>query len=166
MKLTLGKSFGVKLQERIGRYEFEVGVLDDKPHLPALESAFGLEPALGSYAGGPIRKTNRMGESTASIGEVFVQNQERLGIDMLKGPFQNDTSELNIFTTAFLKFAVGAKVSVKRVENLLQAVVRNPILREEYGTNNPATADMKGFDRHLFDTAQMFKAIKARAKRV
>lgn len=57
-------------------------------------------------------------------------------------------------------------MSKKRLENLLQAIVRNPILRLEYGKNTATAADNKGFDRHLFDTGQMFKAITARAKRV
>lgn len=57
-------------------------------------------------------------------------------------------------------------LSIKRVENLLQAVVRNPILKLEYGDNTAITADMKGFDRHLFGTGQTFKAIKAKANRV
>jgi hypothetical protein len=49
----------------------------------------------------------------------------------------------------------------QRVLNLLQAIVRNPILKHQYGPNTSATADAKGFDRHLFDTGKMFKSIKA-----
>ena len=39
-------------------------------------------------------------------------------------------------------------------------------LKKEYGNNKAATADNKGFDRHLIDTGQTFKEIRARAKRV
>lgn len=90
---------------------------------------------------------------------------KRLGINILWEPFQKPNSEILRFTTSFLKMAI-AKQNTQRVVNLLQAIVRNPILRQEYGANTSSTADNKGFDRHLIDTAQMFKAIKARVKRV
>lgn len=164
MKLQLSKSFGKKLKSKIERYEFEVGVLDDKPHRDPVEHGLFDEPALGNYAGGPIRKATRTA-GALSIGEVLVANMERLNINLLAKPFQDENSDIIKFTRAFLQNIAG-KTSLKRVENLLQAIVRNPILKQEYGTNSTHTADAKGFDRHLIDTAQTFKAIKARAKRV
>lgn len=166
MNLKLGNSFQKKLTSRIEGHEFEIGVLDDKDHRPPVETPLFGMPNLGSYAGGPVRKIDRAGISTKTVGEVFIENQERLGVNMLWEPFEKEGSDIVKFMRAFLKFAVSGKVSIKRVENLLQAIVRNPILRQEYGPNSPSTADMKGFDRHLFDTGQMFKAIRARAKRV
>ena len=165
MKLTLGKTFAEKLNQRIERFEFEVGVLDDKPHKPAIDTPLFGDASLGSYAGGPVRKINRKGQPQMSIGQVFIQNQQRLGIDMLREPLNKEGSDILRFTQAFLKLAVSGKASVKRVENLLQAVIRNPILRGDYGPNRASTADAKGFDRHLIDTAQMFKALKARVRR-
>lgn len=162
--MSFGRSWTKKLQGRIQSYEFEVGVLDDKDHLLPVEHGLFEEPQTRTYAGGPVRKQTRE-KSGVSIGQVLVNNMERLNINLLSDPFQRESAELIRFTRAFLKSAL-AKSSMKRVENLLQAVVRNPILREEYGPNSSSTADAKGFDRHLFDTGQMFKAIKARAKRV
>jgi hypothetical protein len=158
LRLELSKSFVKKLKSRIEKYEFEVGVLDDRPHYePKMEQS--------SYAGGPVLKKSRI-KSPLSTGEVLVENQQRLGINLLSRPFQEKNSDILKFTKAFLQLVTGGKASIKRVENLLQAIVRNPILNEEYGSNKSATADAKGFDRHLFATGQMFRAILARAKRV
>lgn len=167
MRIELGKSFSKKLKGRIERFEFEVGVLEDKPHRNPIEiSLFGeAQPGtFGTYAGGPVRKTTRE-TGPLTIGEILVQNMTRLNINLLSRPFQERNSDIIRFTDAFLKSALANK-SMKRVENLLQAIVRNPILRGEYGRNKAVTADAKGFDRHLIDTGQTFKAIKARARRV
>lgn len=87
---------------------------------------------------------------------------KRLNINLLQAPFKDaNNADIVKFMQAFLKSAVAGR-SMKRVENLLQAVVRNPILRLDYGRNKSSTADAKGFDRHLFDTGQMFQAIKVK----
>ena len=166
MKIEFGKSFSKKLKGRIESYEFEVGILEDKAHRDPLEHGLFEEPQLGSYAGGPIRKASRK-KGTKSIGEVLVANMDRLNINLLLRPFQEPSSDIMRFTKAFLQMVTTRPgISKKRIENLLQAIVRNPILRQEYGSNSTTTADNKGFNRHLIDTGQTFKQIKARAKRV
>jgi hypothetical protein len=86
---------------------------------------------------------------------------------MLLAPFKQKSSDIIKFSRAYLNLIFANKPSIRNVENLLQAIVRNPILRGDYGHNKKKTADAKGFDRHLFDTGQMFKAIKAKVtKRV
>lgn len=166
LKLSLNKSFARKLQGRIERYEFEVGVLSDKPHRNPVEVGLFETPQLGSYAGGPIRKATReAGE--LSTAQVLVANMKRLNINILQRPFQEENSDIIKFTKAFMLWVTSKpNTPKKRIENLLQAIVRNPILRQEYGSNRSTTADNKGFDRHLFDTGQMFRAIIARATRV
>lgn len=162
MNISLGNSWHKKLTKSINDTSFEVGILDDKPHKNPVSSSINKPPDLRNYAGGPIRKTSAE-FSGLSIGDVFTENMERTNRNFLLLPFQKENSDILKFTDAFLKYIVGrAGVSVKRVENLLQAIVRNPILKEEYGNNKAVTADIKGFDRHLFDTGQTFKAIKAR----
>lgn len=145
----------------VGKYTFEVGILNDAEHKQAQEHGIHDTPDLKSYAGGPIRKTTRK-PSGKSISQVFKDNQERLNTDMLKEPFQKKSSDIIKFTDAFLKMVFSPKSMTKRVENLLQAIVRNPILRGDYGDNTATTADNKGFNRGLIDTAQMFKSIRAR----
>ena len=53
-----------------------------------------------------------------------------------------------------------------RAENLLQAIVRNPMLRGDYGPNlQRRRRKRRGSDRAMIgDTAQLFKAIKAIVK--
>lgn len=165
MKIQLGSSWGKTIQRRVERVEFEVGVIDDSQHKdPVDQGLFGI-PQTTTYAGGPVRKTSRK-SSGITTGEVLVQNMERLNRNILLEPFQKKNSEILKFTNYFLKYIVGrAGTSEKRIINLLQAIVRTPILKQEYGPNNATTADNKGFDRHLFDTGQMFRAIKARVIR-
>lgn len=163
MNISLGKSWSRKLEGQINKFEFEVGVLDDKPHFEPLETPMFGEAPLKNYAGGPARKQSRK-PGPLTTGQVLVENMKRLNINILQRPFQERNSDILKFTDYFLKLALKRPgITVKRVENLLQAIVRNPILRQEYGGNSSATADAKGFDRHLIDTAQMFKAIIARA---
>ena len=164
MDIRLGKSWGRRLQGHIEKYEFEVGVLKDKVHMDPVDQGIFETPQLKRYAGGPIRRTSRQpGEKTT--GQILVDNMKRLNINLLQRPFKERSSEIIKFTEAFLKMVTGGQASIKRLENLLQAIVRNPILRQEYGRNSKVAADNKGFNRHLFDTGQMFKAIKARVIR-
>lgn len=166
MKIEIGTTWQKKLQRSIERYQFEIGVLEDKPHMQAQGHRLFQAPDLKTYAGGPARKQTRV-PSGQSIGEVFIANMQRLNINLLLRPFQERNSDILRFTTAFLKLAARTPgMSIRRVENLLQAIVRNPILKQEYGKNKSHTADAKGFDRHLIDTGQLFRSIVARAKRV
>lgn len=159
----MGRAWAKDLSGRIEGYEFQVGILEDKPHMEPEVSGRFETPRLKSYAGDSVRPTSRK-SSGLSIGQVLVENMKRLNINILLRPFQESKSEIMRFSDEFLKMAI-AKKNPKRVENLLQAIVRNPILRQEYGQNSPITADEKGFNRHLFDTGQMFKAIRAKVKR-
>lgn len=159
MKIEIPKTFYRKLQGRVEQYDFEVGILEDKTHYEPLKDEFR------SYAGGPVRKKSRT-RSELTTGEIFVQNMRRLGKNLLLAPFRDSKNqEIVKFAREFLKFVISSKSNKRRVENLLQAVVRNPILRGDYGGNTPNTSFQKGFDRHLFDTGQMFQLIKAKANR-
>ena len=166
MQLEIGKSFARTLKGRVESYEFEVGILDDKAHRLPLPPGEDGQFQTKNYAGGKVIKAGRE-PSGLKLSEVLIENMKRLRINLLKKPFERENSDIIKFTRAFIMFAVIQKgMSIKRVENLLQAIVRNPILKQEYGKNKAATADVKGFDRHLFATGQMFQNIKARAKRV
>lgn len=166
MKIEFGKSWEKKIKGRIEAYRFEVGILDDSAHLNPVEAKLFGQPQLTTYASGPVRKTSRnAGDKTT--GEVLIDNMKRMNRNILLEPFQERSSDIIKFTQAFLKMVTTAPgMNIRRVENLLQAVVRNPILRKDYGDNNATTADSKGFNRRLIDTGQMFKAIIAKAKRV
>lgn len=162
MKLNMGNKWNKKIARQIKGFEFEVGVLKDKTH------ARPMRGEKKNFAGGPANKIARGKDGKATIGEVLIYNQARTNTDFLREPFQEKSSDIMKFTKDFLKLAFKHKgVSIRRVENLLQAIVRNPILKLEYGANTRDAAKRKGFNRHLFDTAIMFKAIRAKVyKRV
>lgn len=156
------KKLGQDLRGRFGKYQFEVGVLEDGPHFEAKRGARGKkgQDVLKSYAGGPARKVSTR-QSGQTIAEVSAENSKRLGFNYLAEPFQKKNSDIVRFMAAFLNLAFG-KSEKKRAENLLQAVVRNPILRGDYGSNSALTQKIKGFDRLMIDTSQLFKSIRAR----
>lgn len=150
-----------KLKKRFEKYTFEVGVLEDAPHREALRGAKGHKgkDVLSTYAGGPVRKTSR--KSYASISQVSEKLRNFLGFNYLEKPFEKSSPARKAFFIEFCKLAFG-RSQEKRVENSLQAVVRNPMLRGDYGNNSKLTQKIKGFDRLTIDTSQLFKAIKAR----
>lgn len=164
MKLEFQKKGFRNLKDRIEGYYFDVGILEDAEHKQAKESPMRGTPDLKTFAGGPARKITARG-SGVQVSDVFIQNQERLGTNLLAEPFQKKNSEIIRFTHEFLSHVMG-KPKTRRVENLIQAIVRNPILRQDYGGNRAGTADAKGFDRHLIDTAQMFRRITAKITKV
>ncbi len=146
----------------VGKYDFQVGILQDGPHkLPKKgEPGLGGQEIINIYAGGPVRqKSTKVGSK--SVAEVSESFRKHLGFNYLVEPFKKKNSEILKFTNEFLKMVFGRSKD-KRVENLLQAIVRNPLLREDYGHNSALTKKIKGFDRLGFDTGQLFKAIKAK----
>ncbi len=163
MKIKLNKNFKKHVKGRFEKYTFEVGVLTDAPHRSALRGAPGKkgQDVLTTYAGGPVRKTSR--KAYLKISEVSERLRKFLGFNYLQKPFLKKSSDLLKFTNEYFKLVAG-KTQRKRVENLLQAVVRNPMLRGDYGSNSKLAQAIKGFDRLTIDTGQLFKAIKARVK--
>lgn len=165
--IKLSKGFRRRIEGRFSKYEFEVGVLNDGPHYRPQDSGALSQYGIGNLktlAGGPARKQTRE-PSGLSIADVSEENRKHLGFNYIRAAFRNRYSaDLLKFSDTFFKLAFG-RGQIKRAENLLQAIVRNPITRGDYGVNTRATADIKGFDRLMIDTGQLFKALKARIKR-
>lgn len=152
----MGSEWYKKMEKQIEGYSFEVGVLKDTVHKAAIKGE------TKNFAGGPARKISRVQQKVTN-GELLKFNQAKANKDFLKLPFQEKTSDIIKFSQEFLKLALRRPgANQRRVENLLQAIVRNPILRGDYGVNTSSAARAKGFNRFLFDTAQMFNSIKAR----
>lgn len=162
MEIKLDKRFKKNVQGLFGNYTFEVGVLEDKPHKKAAIGQRGLhgEDVLSNYASGPIRKTTSE-ESGLAISDVSKAMRDRLGFNYLTKPFEKKSDDIIKFSNEFFKLVFG-RSQKKRCENLLQAIVRNPMLRGDYGVNSELTKKIKGFDRYFIDTAQLFKAITAK----
>lgn len=162
MILKLDSRFKKHVQGMFGKYKFEVGILEDKSHKRAKKGARGLkgQDVISSYAGGPVRKASR-DDSGLNLSDVSKANRDRMGFNYLTQPFKAKSSDIIKFSNEFFKLIFG-RSQKRRAENLLQAIVRNPMLRGDYGPNSPITQKIKGFDRAMIDTAQLFKAIKAK----
>ncbi len=152
-----------ELQKQIDSYNIQVGVFDNtirkKPDS-------GKKTRHGTLAGGPIRLGRKIDDSGAS--EVASDLQAKY--HWLDKPFRsasNQSKETIAFANYFLScIAKGEKKQdmLRRIANLVQAIVRNPITRKEFGSNTAQWAKVKGFNRLMFDTGQFFKSITARVK--
>jgi hypothetical protein len=154
VKITLDKRFTKRAQGVFEKYSFEVGVLHDSPHkVPG--------KGIKTFAGGPARKTSNK-PSGLSVSEVSENLRKHTGINFYTKPFNSrKNKEILDFVKSFFDLCAG-RTQAKRAENFLQAIVRNPILRGDYGRNRNVTAEIKGFNRFMIDTSQLFRSIIAR----
>ncbi len=154
--IKLDGRFRKQAKGAIERYHFDVGVIQDSLHKNAVPKEKGLK----TYAGGPARRVGRK-YGALTVRQVSEKLRKHLHINFYTAPFRSkNNGDLLKFLNSFFKLISG-KGSQKRLTNSLQAVVRNPILRGDYGRNTSQTAKEKGFNRLMIDTAQLFKAIKA-----
>lgn len=157
--IKLDRRFYNQARGRFGKYAFDVGILNDKPHYEAVPGS------LKGYAGGPARRQSRV-PSGKTIAQVSKELRTNLGINFYTAPFKaRKNRDILRFAKSFFLLCAG-KQQRRQVENYLQAIVRNPILRGDYGSNSPLTAKIKGFDRLMIDTSQLFRAIRAKTRRV
>ncbi len=163
MLIKLDRRFTKQAKGIYEKYSFQVGILEDRIHKKAVPSSKGLK----SYAGGPARKTSNK-SSGMTVSEVSQDLRTRTGINFYTKPFTSrKNKDILDFVKVFFELCAG-RSQPKRAENMLQAVVRNPILRGDYGRNTSTTAKIKGFNRFMIDTAQLFRSIisKVRVNRV
>ena len=190
-KVKLDGRFYKEAKGRIERFHFDVGVLEDKPYykpltanqarkrgykgglgnkqgplnkiLPAQAKAIG---GLKQLAGGPARIASRR-KSGLSLSQVSERLRKETGINFYTRPWKSKRGkDLVRFIQSFMRMITqgGKLAEKKRLENALQAVVRNPIVRGDYGRNARSTAKTKGFNRLMIDTGQLFKGIMARVR--
>ncbi len=154
MKIT-SKNISKKISKQIGNYNFEVGILGDAPKkMPKKGST-------KTYAGLKIAATGAASQKV-SLAEVAKYTDNRF--KWLKKPFKIKGNKDVLKVVNEIAAQVFGKRSLdnKRLENAVQAVIRNPILRGDYGHNAASTVKQKGFDKLGIWTGQMFKAIKAK----
>ena len=143
------------MTKEIGLYKFEVGILQNAP------KKLRKKGATKSFAGLTVSASGKTSASV-SLSEVARYNDNRF--KWLKKPFSLAKNKDVIEVVKELSAQVFGKKAKdnKRLENAVQAVIRNPILRGDYGNNAISTIRQKGFNKLGVDTAQMFKAIKAK----
>lgn len=163
MNIKLDKRFKNNIRGTFEKYDFEVGILQDKAYRKPLRGERGKKgkDVLTSYAGTTVRKAS-MQRTETQISDISKEMREQF--NYLQEPFKTKDNDIQKLIKDFFDFAFG-RTEARRLENTLQALVRNPILKKEYGTNAPLTKAIKGFDHVMMDTAQFFKAIRARVNK-
>lgn len=156
--LKLDKRFYKKARGVYEKYNFDVGILQDSVHKAARPASKGLK----SLYGGPARRTSQKPDGTMSgISENL---RAKVG-NFYTAPFKSRANrDIRRLVKNFFDLVQG-RTQAKRLENTLQAVIRNPILRGDYGSNKELTRKIKTFDRLMIDTGQFFKSIKAKVRR-
>lgn len=185
MSITVEMKFKRPLSRQLKRaaenYPMAVGILPEdatREHFPPVQTGlFGIDgvkangkkienPYKAFPAGGTARKIDRTGGADGTIGGIFVEAQEKNNVNLLTAPLDRPQSrDIQNLLKQFFKILGDTKKPVRRLQNAVQALIRNPITRGDYGKNRRATAEAKGFDTLFVDTGQLFQAIKARVGR-
>lgn len=130
------------------------GVDDKKEKRPQSK-----EKGFKKFAGGVARKTSQK-ESGITIGGLAQIYEGKEGI--FSKPLQNKKNEEVIsVVNDMISWFWNDENNKNRIRNGAQAIIRNPILRGDYGHNTSSAIKNKGFDRKLIDTGQLFNSIIA-----
>jgi hypothetical protein len=168
LKVELSKSLSNKIIAMVEKYELEAGILKDADYYLPDEGMPGIPKEMRNnkslLAGGPVRKrsSKKSGQKISDISQAIRNQQD---VDYLSKPFSNrNNKDLRDVLDNFFNYAFGRSTE-RRLTNAMRALIRNPILRQDYGGNLPSTEREKGFNRYLFDTGQFFRTITARVIR-
>jgi Tfp pilus assembly major pilin PilA len=144
-----------KMVKDIGNYSFEVGVLQNEPKKTRKKGSSK------SFAGLKVSASGKVSPKV-SLAEVAKYTDNKF--KWLKKPFKlaNNKDVINVVKELSKQVFGKKSIDNKRLENAVQAVIRNPILRGDYGNNAASTIKAKGFNKLGIDTAQLFKSIKAK----
>lgn len=141
--------------KRLGKHEVEVGVLEDGP-----EKKWKKQQK--NFHGGPANKTAGNNDNE-TLREVFAK--WNLRYQLLLAPLRAAGNKDVVEVIGRMVANMGTLGKQKQqFLNAVQALIRNPIMRGDYGRNNRKWAKIKGFNRLLINTGAMFNSIKARFK--
>lgn len=144
-----------KIAFKLDKYEVEVGLLHNKVRK---------KPILGQYKNYAGKRLLREGKISTGAKMVELAKILDKKYKWLRKPFLiANNKEVVAVLNDIVKDMNGQDLK-KRILNGFQAVVRNPILRGEYGINGDKWAKKKGFNSLLMMTGQFFKSINARFK--
>lgn len=145
-----------KIARRVGNYNFEVGILNnEKKRLAKTGSS-------KSFAGMKISASGKTSKDKSLVEVAGIL--EKYYFKWLRAPFKLAQNEDVGRVVKEMSRQIFGKSSIdnKKLENAVQAVIRNPILRGDYGNNKQSVIKRKGFDKLGISTGQFFKAIKAK----
>lgn len=152
--IKFDKRFKNRIMARYQKYDLQAGVLKDKPYkLPNPRAR-----SLGTLEGGPVRRTQRKTKGTVAR----VSKKVRQRVDYLRLPFKKNNRVTKKFLKVFFETVGGRIKGTRTLRDALLVMIQTPLLRQDYGKNTPVTKAIKGFNRFLFDTGQLYKNIKAK----
>lgn len=148
-----GSGFERAIQVELDKYQMEVGILDNVPKYAAAKGKWK------NYAGMVVAATGKKTDNT--LADVAQDLDRRFR--WLERPWRIPQNQAVQEVVNDIVQSMNAGNSKKqRVLNSVQAVVRNPILRGDYGKNSSKATKEKGFNKLLIWTSQFFQNIKAR----
>lgn len=155
-----GDDFYKQVNGQIGKFKFEVGILEDKPkRLPVYGT-------INTVKGMQVLK---MGKSSKKVTLTQVAewlDKSPLWLRWLSRPFMSSKNDDVLRVVSDIAKLMNKSTIVdsdkRRLINGIQAIVRNPILRKDYRANRLITQRRKGFNHMMVMTGQFFNAIKAR----
>lgn len=131
----------------------EVGILNDAPKYAAAPGKFKM------YAGMVVAAVGRKTDKT--LAQVAQDLDRRF--HWLERPWRLPQNQAVQDVVNDIAQSINMNhANKRRVLNGVQAVIRNPIMRGDYGTNSAKTAQDKGFNKLLIWTSQFFQNIRAR----
>lgn len=151
-----GKGLDKIIQVELDKYQVELGILKNEPKKLPLYGQFK------TYAG--IRLLRDSKNTSGTLVDVAIDLDNRF--KWLRKPFASQNNKEVVQVVNDIVKSMNGRADKQRVLNGMQAIIRNPILRGEYGQNSQKTAKEKGFNKLLMATGQFFKNIKARFKNV
>lgn len=161
MNFKLDNRFNHSMRGTIEHYVFQVGVLKDAPH------KFPLSPRIHGHKGFygiKARKTSRkVPPWNPNVRDASQAMRE--AHNYLKAPFEARKNKDVITMLNDFFNVVKGRSRPARLKNLIQAVIRNPMLRGDYGGNTARTAKKKGFSHASIDTGQLYRRIQAKVLR-
>ena len=148
-----------QLNKEYAQFEFHTGITEDKAEpLPKYGE-------LKQFHGGPALKKGK--KSEVMVSEVAKKFDEiynwLIGAWSGRGNNSNNFDVLKVLYE-YSRF-LGKPGNENRLRNTVQSVVRNPILRGDYGDNSEEATKKKGFNRFMIATGTFFDNIKAVVKR-
>lgn len=158
IQIQLGNLKGL-VQADLDKFSVQVGVLEDKP---AAKWKGPYRPFFGGKANkqAGLDKNITLRELLSKLEAVY---------NLLAGPWKDDGNKDVVEVTQEIQSSLAKSrahvADRRRFENAAQAVVRNPILRGDYGHNSKVWQEKKGFDRLLINTGKLFSHIRARLVR-
>lgn len=166
-KVIEGQGLDKFIQGQIDKYKFDVGILTNKQHFAPARRLVGYkngvpvyEKSWYNFAGIKLLKAgNKIDGTLFGIAEEL-----DAAYKWLRRPFALSTNKDLLAVINTIVEELNGRENKRRLINAVQAVVRNPILRGDYGRNSKKTAKEKGFNKLMMSTGQFFKNIKARLR--